>query len=123
MATRIVTDDLCYFDPQNLIQQAIAVSRVARHNSDKQRSGQYWGIHTLVESLGRDLDAVLKSPNDETYDRASNSLAGALSLIQDFNDDRVDDSLLYTLGTLLFLTKVMVDQAWSVFEFGEVQAA
>lgn len=123
MATRIITDDRYYLDPQCLMMQAITVSKAAHHESDKERSGQYWGLHMLVESLGRDMDAILKSPNDETYDRASNSLAGALSLLEDFNDESVDDSLLYTLGTLLFLTKVMVDQAWEVLEFGELQPA
>lgn len=99
-----------YVDPKMLMLQANSVMLVAFRQAEH-RANQYWGLKLLLERVSDDVDAARESSSDETQEKASNSLQGALSLLTAYNDDEVDDELLYAVGTLLSLAKAKVDAA------------
>lgn len=114
MASKIVTDDLKHLDALCFILQAKAVSEVAFRNADK-RGNEYWGLHVLIESVNRDVYATVESETEENYEKASCSLAGAVSLIGAYNHE-ADDELLMAVETLLHLAKQRIDDAWEALD-------
>jgi hypothetical protein len=97
-------------EPKMLMLQANSVMLVAFRQAEH-RANQYWGLKLLIERVCDDVEAARESSSDEAQEKASNSLQGALSLLTAYNDDEVDDELLYAVGTLLSLAKAKVDAA------------
>jgi hypothetical protein len=103
-------------DPLPLLEQALAVSKGAHHFAGS-RADEYWGIRVLLERV-RELVEVttVQKDNEEAFDVASNALGGALSLIGQYNNDAVDDQMLYTIETMLALAKKHLDEEWFALE-------
>jgi hypothetical protein len=113
-------DCLDCVEPNMLMRQAEAVITVAFRLANH-RANQYWGLKLLIDGVIDDVEAASESPSYETYDKASNALAAALSLIAAFNSDAVDDKLLYAVVTILATAKGKLDDAWQAFELLAVE--
>lgn len=102
-----------------IVCQALAVCKAAHRNTDD-RASEYWGLCVLLEGVQEKLDAMenispADQPNEEFFDRASNALGGALTLVGR-SDDMGDDTLIMAVRTLVTLAKAKLDEEWQAFE-------
>lgn len=120
MAESAVGDPLDHFDVGSLLHEVVAVVNAA-HDKASHRAGEYWGICVLAERVLMLVEAAGHHPNEDTYDVASNAIGGALALIGQYNDDTVDDQLLYAVESLLSVAKKKLDRDWFVLEQSAVE--
>lgn len=102
-------DDMDQLDALCFSLQAKAVMQAAFRNANE-RADDYHGLRMLIEIANNDLYTANAQEDDESLEKASCSLAGALGILSTYNSDVVDDELLYAVQTLLQMSKKRADE-------------